>query len=84
MSVYNQGGPSATSLNFIGFEDAAKNNTSPHLRPGLRPAKYGRYIHPVAVFLPGQQSFLKPNVEVFNRAMYSKQLPSTALGVRMM
>ena len=29
MSIYNQGGPSATSLNFLGFEDAAKNNTSP-------------------------------------------------------
>ena len=29
MSVYNQGGPSATSLNFIGFDDAAKNSTSP-------------------------------------------------------
>ena len=27
MSIFNQGGPSATSLNFLGFEDAAKNNT---------------------------------------------------------
>ena len=62
MSVYNQGGPSATSLNFIGFEDAAKNNTSPLIYDQV----YIQYIHPVAGFLPGQQSFLKPNVEVFS------------------
>ena len=82
MSVYNQGGPSATSLNFIGFEDAAKNNTSPLIYDQVyiqydQPSTAGP-IHPVAGFLPGQQSFLKPNVEVFNRAMYSKQLPAGA------
>ena len=79
---------SATSLNFIGFEDAAKNNTSPLIYDQVyiqydQPSTAGRYIHPVAGFLPGQQSFLKPNVEVFNRAMYAKR-PSASLGVRMM
>ena len=89
MSIYNQGGPSATSLNFLGFEDAAKNNTSPLIYDQVyiqydQPSTAGRYIHPVAGFLPGQQSYLKPNVEVFNRAMYTKRLPTAALGVRMM
>ena len=84
MSVYNQGGPSATSLNFIGFEDAAKNNTSPLIYDQVyiqydQPSTAGRYIHPVAGFLPGQQSYLK----VFNRAMHAKR-PSASLGVRMM
>ena len=89
MSVYNQGGPSATRLNFIGCEDAAKNNTSPLIYDQVyiqyaQPSTAGRYIHPVAGFLPGQQAYLKPNVEVFNRAMYTKRIPSTSLGVRMM
>ena len=89
MSIYNQGGPSATSLNFIGFEDAAKNSTSPLIYDQVyiqfdQPSTAGRYIHPVAGFVPGQQSYLKPNVEVFNRSHYTQNLPSASLGVRMM
>ena len=87
MSIYNQGGPSATSLNFLGFEDAAKNNTSPLIYDQVyiqydQPSTAGRYIHPVAGFLPGQQSFLKPNVQVFNTQYYAQHIPSTSLGIR--
>ena len=79
MSIYNQGGPSATSLNFLGFEDAAKNNTSPLIYDQVyiqydQPSTAGRYIHPVAGFLPGQQSFLKPNVQVFNTPTHALHL----------
>ena len=88
MSVYNQGRPSAPSMNFIGFDDDAKNSTSPLIYDQVyiqfdQPATAGRYIHPVAGFLPGQQSYLKPNIEVFNTANFTAQLPSS-LGVRMM
>ena len=89
MSVYNQGGPSATSLNFIGFEDAAKNSTSPLIYDQVyiqfdQPSTAGRYIHPVAGFLPGQQSYLKPNIQVFSTGQYAQLPPGTQLGVRMM
>ena len=89
MSVYNQGGPSATSLNFIGFEDAAKNSTSPLIYDQVyiqfdQPSTAGRYIHPVAGFLPGQQSYLKPNIQVFSTGQYAQLVPGAHLGVRMM
>jgi len=89
MSIYNQGGPSATSLNFIGFDDAAKNSTSPLIYDQIyiqfdQPATAGRYIHPVAGFLPGQQPFLKPNVEIFNTMHYRQQPQRAQLGTRMM
>ena len=76
MSIYNQGGPSATSLNL-----------SPLIYDQVyiqydQPSTAGRYIHPVAGFLPGQQSFLKPNVQVFNTQYYAQHMPSTSLGVR--
>ena len=75
MSIYNQGGPSATSLNFIGFEDMAKNNTSPLIFNQVylqydQPTSAGRYVHAVAGFVPGQQPYLKPNLEIYNTAMY--------------
>lgn len=71
MSVYNQGGPSATSLNFIGFEDIARNNTSPLIFDQVylqyqQPSTAGRYVHAVAGFIPGQKHYLKPNREIFN------------------
>ena len=89
MSIYNQGGPSATSLNFIGFEDAAKNSTSPLIYDQVyiqfdQPSTAGRYIHPVAGFLPGQQSYLKPNVQVFSTGQYAQLAPGAQLGVRRM
>ena len=79
MSVYNQGGPSA---------NAAKNSTSPLIYDQIyiqfdQPSTAGRYIHPVAGFLPGQQPFLKPNVEIFN-TMHYRQQPRVQLGTRMM
>ena len=89
-AVYNQGGPSATSLNFIGFESAGfKNNTAPIIYDQVyiqydQPSTGGRYIHATAGFLPGQQSFLKPNVEVYNTAYFTSHLPTMTSGVRMM
>ena len=79
---------SATSMNFVGFENMRGTGTAEilynrvYIMPPL-PVTAGRYIHATAGFVPGQQSYLKPNVEVFNRAMYAKR-PSASLGVRMM
>ena len=69
MSVYNQGGPSATSLNFIGFDDFAKNTINPlvydriviQLQP---PFTSGRNIHAAAGFVPGDQPHIKTNQQI--------------------
>ena len=48
---------SATSLNFVGFDDMAKNNTSPllfnqiYIAPEI-PVTAGKWIHPAAGFVP--------------------------------
>ena len=64
---------SATSMNFIGFDELQGNGTSPILFNRIvilpnRRETAGRQIHPVAGFLPGQQSFLKPRVQVYNKS----------------
>ena len=64
---------SATSLNFIGFDEMQGNGTSPILynRIVILPARRetaGKWVHPVAGFLPGQQPFLKPRVQVYNKS----------------
>ena len=70
---------SATSLNFIGFEDMAKNNTSPllfnqiYIAPEL-PVTAGKWIHPAAGFLPGQQSYLKRQKTVWNKSRIGENL----------
>ena len=87
MSIYNQGGPSATSLNFIGFDDAPRNGLNPLVFDQVyvqydQPSTAGRYVHPVAGFVPGQQPYLKRNVQHFNNPYFSRTLPT--LGLRVM
>ena len=64
---------SATSLNFIGFDEMQGNGTSPILynRIVILPARRetaGKWVHPVAGYLPGQQPFLKRAVSVYNKS----------------
>ena len=64
---------SATSFNFIGFDEMQGNGTSPILynRIVILPARRetaGKWVHPVAGYLPGQQPFLKPRVQVYNKS----------------
>ena len=54
---------SATSMNFIGFDEMQGNGTAPILfnRVVLLPPPRetaGKWVHPVAGFLPGQQPYL--------------------------
>ena len=62
------GTASVTSLNFQGFEDFARNGTSPILFNQIYiapepPTTAGKWIHPLAGFVPGQQSYLKRKME---------------------
>ena len=64
---------SATSLNFIGFDEMQGNGTSPILYNRIvilpnRRETAGKWVHPVAGFLPGQQPYLKPKVQVYNKS----------------
>ena len=64
---------SATSLNFIGFDEMQGNGTAPILYnrivilPNPRQTA-GKNMHPVAGYLPGQQPYLKPKVQVYNKS----------------
>ena len=56
-------------MNFIGFDELKGNGTPDILYNRVvilppTPETAGSQIHPVAGFLPGQQSFLKPKVQV--------------------
>ena len=67
---------SATSLNFIGFDEMHGNGTSPILFNRIvilpnRRETAGKWIHPVAGFLPGQQPYIKPKVQIWNRSLQS-------------
>ena len=63
---------SATSLNFIGFDEMQGNGTAPILYnlivilPNRRETA-GKWIHPVAGYVPGQQHYLKPRTQVYNK-----------------
>jgi len=64
---------SATSMNFIGFDEMVGNGTPSILynRVVILPPQRetaGKWAHPAAGFVPGQQSYLKPKVQVWNRA----------------
>ena len=64
---------SATSLNFIGFDELQGNGSSPLLYNRIvilpqRAETAGKWVHPGAGFLPGQQPFLKPRVQVYNKS----------------
>lgn len=65
---------SATSMNFIGFDEMHGNGTAPILfnRVVLLPPPRetaGKWVHPVAGYIPGQQPYLKPKVQVYNRSL---------------
>ena len=64
---------SATSLNFIGFDEMQGNGTAPLLYNRIvilpnRRETAGKWVHPVAGFVPGQQPYLKPKVQVYNKS----------------
>ena len=65
---------SATSLNFIGFDEMQGNGTAPLLYNRIvilpnRRETAGKWVHPVAGFVPGQQPYLKPKVQVYNKSL---------------
>ena len=66
---------SATSLNFVGFEDMRGTGTAEilynrvYIMPPL-PVTAGRYIHATAGFVPGQQSYLKAPGQRWNKSTY--------------
>ncbi len=70
---------SATSMNFVGFEEAAKNSTAPilfnriYIAPN-QPTTAGRQVHAKAGFLPGQQPYLKINRDVWNQSRIARNL----------
>ena len=63
---------SATSLNFVGMEDMRGRGTPSLLynqvfiMPNQRTTA-GKWIHPAAGFVPGQQPYLKRQVTVWNK-----------------
>ena len=64
---------SATSLNFIGFDELGGNGTPSILYNRVvilppRPQTAGSQMLPVAGFLPGQQPFLKPKRQIWNKS----------------
>ena len=70
---------SATSLNFIGFDDMVGNGTAPVLYnrvvilPRLRETA-GKWIHPAAGYVPGQQSYLKQRRAIWSKSRIARDL----------
>ena len=70
---------SATSLNFVGFEEAAQNGAAPilfnriYIAPN-QPVTAGRHAHATAGFLPDQQPYLKINRDVWNKSRIAQNL----------
>jgi len=66
-------------MNFVGFEESAKNGTAPVLfnrvfiAPNI-PLTAGRHIHAVAGFIPGQQPYIKRNREIWNKSGIGRTL----------
>ena len=65
---------SATSLNFIGFDELQGNGTAPLLYNRIvilpnRRETAGKWVHPVAGYVPGQQHYLKPKVQIYNKSV---------------
>ena len=70
---------SATSLNFIGFDEMHGNGPAPLLfnRVVILPPPRetaGKWIHATAGFLPGQQSYLKRQKTVWNKSRIGDNL----------
>ena len=70
---------SATSLNFVGFEDMKGYGTPPHhfgqiyIEPNL-PVTSGSRNLASAGFVPGQQSFLKLKRDIWNKSSLARAL----------
>ena len=65
---------SATSMNFIGFDDMKGNGTPDILFNRVvilptRPETAGKWIHPAAGYVPGQQPYLKRQQQVWNKPL---------------
>lgn len=65
---------SATSMNFIGFDEMSGNGTPDILFNRVvilptRPETAGKWVHPVAGFLPGQQPYLKAKIQSWNKPL---------------
>ena len=66
---------SATSMNFVGFEDIKGAGTAEilynrvYIMPAL-PVTAGRYIHAAAGYVPGQQPYLKTPGQRWNKSWY--------------
>ena len=78
---------SATSMNFIGFDEMHGNGTAPILfnRVVILPPPRetaGKWIHPAAGFIPGQQPYIKPKVQVYNRSMRTVNKKLARQGLR--
>ena len=62
---------SATSLNFIGFDEMQSNGRPRPLYNRIirhRRETAGKWVHPLAGYVPGQQPFLKRKVQVYNKS----------------
>ena len=67
---------SATSMNFIGFDEMRGNGTPDILYNRViilptRPETAGAQIHPVAGSLPGQQPYIKRRQQIWNKSKYT-------------
>ena len=62
---------SATSLNFVGSMTFLFNRI--YIAPEI-PVTAGKWIHPSAGFLPGQQSYLKLQKTVWNKSRIGDNL----------
>ena len=65
---------SATSMNYIGFDEMKGNGTPDILFNRVvilptRPETAGKWIHPLAGCVPGQQPYLKPKVQGWNKPL---------------
>ena len=61
-------------VNFIGFDEMKGNGTAPILfnRVVILPPPRetaGKWIHPAAGFVPGQQPYIKQQVQIYNRSL---------------
>ena len=61
------------SMNFIGFDDMSGNGQPSLLYNRVvilppRPETAGAQVHPVAGFLPGQQPYIKPRRQIWNKS----------------
>ena len=69
--IMNGGHSSATSLNFIGFDELQGNGTSPLLYNRIvilphRAETAGKWVHPVAG--PARAAAIQPRVQVYNKS----------------